>query len=54
MEEDIEKIKQSISELVKKYGIRYEIFRTTEVKFCLGEVGDAEVEAELIYQGRNQ
>jgi len=54
IEEDIEKIKQSISEFVKKYGIRYAIFRTTEVKFCLGEVEEAGVEAELIYQGRSQ
>lgn len=54
MEEDIEKIKKSISNFVKRYGIRYAVFRTTEVKFCLEEVEDAEVEVELIYQGRNQ
>ena len=49
MEQDINKIKQDINEMAKKYGIRFVIFKTTEVNYVDGKINGANVEAELIY-----
>ena len=49
MEQDINKIKQEISEMAKKYGIRFIIFKTTEVNYEEGKINGVNVEKELIY-----
>lgn len=49
MEQDINKIKQEISEMAKKYGIRFIIFKTTEVNYEKGKINGVNVETELIY-----
>lgn len=48
MEEEIDRIKQSINELSIKYGIRYIVFKTTETKFADGKIAEVKVEAEMI------
>lgn len=49
MEQDIDRIKQEINELAKKYELRFIIFKTTEVKYTDGKINGANVETELIY-----
>lgn len=49
MEQDINKIKQEISEMAKKYGIRFIIFKTTEVNYADGKINGINVETELMY-----
>ena len=49
MEQDIDKIKQQICELAKKYGLRYIVFKTTDTKYLEGKVEGTNVESELIY-----
>lgn len=49
MEQDIDKIKQEINELAKKYDLRFIVFKTTDVKYIDGKNNCVNVEAELIY-----
>lgn len=49
MEEEIDNIKQSINKLAIKYGIRYIVFKTTDIIFADGKIGEVKVEAEIIY-----
>lgn len=49
MEEEIDNIKQSINKLSIKYGIRYIVFKTTDVSLADGKIIGANVEAEMIY-----
>ena len=49
MEQDINKIKQEISEMAKKYRIRFIIFKTTEVNYADGKINGMNVETELMY-----
>lgn len=49
MEEEIDKIKQSINELSIKYGIRYIVFKTTDTSLKDGKIVGTDVEAEMIY-----
>ena len=49
MEQDIDKIKQEINELAKKYDLRFIVFKTTDVKYIDGKINCVNVEAELIY-----
>lgn len=49
MEQDIDRIKQEINELAKKYELRFIVFKTTEVHYADGKINGANVEAELIY-----
>lgn len=49
MEQDIDKIKQEINELAKKYDLRFIVFKTTDAKYIDGKINCVNVEAELIY-----
>lgn len=48
MEKEINEIKESISNLAIKYGIRYIVFKTTETMFADGKIAEVKVEAEMI------
>lgn len=49
MEKEINEIKESISNLAIKYGIRYIVFKTTDTIFADGKVIKPNIEAEMIY-----
>lgn len=49
MEKEINEIKESISNLAIKYGIRYIVFKTTDVSLEEGKVIGTNVETEMIY-----
>lgn len=49
MEQDIDRIKQEINELAKKYSLRFIVFKTTDVNYEDGKINGINVETELIY-----
>lgn len=49
MEQDIDKIKELINDLAKKYELRLIVFKTTDVNYRDGKIKGVNVEAELIY-----
>lgn len=49
MESEIDNIKKEIEKLAIKYGIRYIVFKTTDIGLAEGKVIGANVEAEMIY-----
>lgn len=49
MEHDIDKIKELINELARKYELRFIVFKTTDVNYKDGKINGINVEAELIY-----
>ncbi len=48
MEQEINEIKKSINNLAVKYGIRYIVFKTTDIAFADGKIAKVNVEAEMI------